>query len=136
MRVDIRPNRKKGFYTVVPHGSIDTESHDYFRSVVGPLLNKSTKGICVDLKKTDYISSAGLGVLFLIKKFMKENGGDLLFCNPKPQIRKLFETVKVLPKESIFKSLEEADFFFYSIMDQEIERRKNDPDAGSKASAG
>ena len=49
---------------------------------------------------------------------------ELLFCNAKPQIQKLFDTVNVLPKDRVFTSLEEADLFFYKIMNEEIEKKK------------
>ena len=124
MHIDIKPDRnKKGFFTVTPGESIDTDSHDDFRRHLLPILIKSTKGILIDLKKVDYISSAGLGVLFSINRLMKENKGSLLFCHLKPQIERLFDVVKVLPKENQFKSIEEADRFFYAVMNKEIEKQ-------------
>ena len=125
MRVTIKEDKeKKGFFTVIPEGSIDSDTHDGFRDKIGPLLVKSTKNILLDLRHVDYISSAGLGVLFLVRKYMVENGGTLLFCNLKPQIKKLFEIVKALPKESIFDSLEQADKYFYHIMNEEIKKQR------------
>ncbi|MBI4353179.1 MAG: STAS domain-containing protein, partial [Candidatus Omnitrophica bacterium] len=85
MRVQITPHKdKQGFFTVTPHGSIDTDTHEDFRSHLKDILAPSTRGILIDLKNVDYISSAGLGVLFFAKKFLTENGGELVFCHPKP----------------------------------------------------
>ena len=124
MRIDIKADQnKEGFFTVIPHASIDADSHDDFRNHLHPILNKSTKGILIDLKEVNYISSAGLGVLFSVNQLMKENKGTLLFCHLKPQIEKLFDVVKVLPKENQFKSIEEADLFFYAIMNKEIKKQ-------------
>ena len=123
MRVDIQPlPDKPGFFRVTPHGAIDSESHDGFRQQIDPLLKPSTKGIVLDLRDVDYISSSGLGVLFLMKKTMAENKGWLLFCEMKPQIEKLFEVVKALPKDTIFSNFQEADKYFYEIMNREIKR--------------
>jgi anti-anti-sigma factor len=123
MHVKINPNKdKEGFYTVVPFGPIDSDSYLDFSDKTGPLLIKTTRGIIMDLANVDYISSAGLGVLFTIKKFLKDNRGDLLFCNLKPQIKRLFEIVNALPKETLFKNVEEADAYLYNMMTQEIER--------------
>lgn len=127
MRVDISSIKERpGYFKVAPHGSIDSESHGEFRSKIEPLLAKTTKGIVMDLEKVDYISSAGLGVLFSIKKFLMENKNELLFCNLKPQITRLFEIVKALPKETIFANLEEADRYFYKEMNEVIERQKKE----------
>ena len=123
MRVDIQPiPDKPGFFKVTPHGPIDSETHDGFRQHIEPLLKDSVKGIVLDLRNVDYISSSGLGVLFMLKKRMVENKGWLLFCEMKPQIEKLFEVVKALPKDTIFSSFEEADKYFYEIMNREIKR--------------
>jgi anti-anti-sigma regulatory factor len=71
-----------------------------------------------------YVSSAGLQVLFATKKTLAERGGDLTFSRPQPQIVKLFQIVNALPKESIFASVEEADRYFYSIMNRELGRQR------------
>ena len=123
MHVKINPNKdREGFYTVVPFGPIDSDSHFDFNDVVTPLLVKTTRGIILDLANVDYISSAGLGVLFTMKKFLKTNGGDLLFCNLKPQIVRLFEIVNALPKETLFKDADEADAYLYRMTHEKLNR--------------
>ncbi len=125
MRVDIHSNKdREGFFTVTPHGSIDSDHYLDFSDQTTPLLVPETKGIVIDLEHVDYISSAGLGVIFTIKKFMVGNKGALLFCNLKPQIERLFEIVNALPKETLFKNVEEADAYLYRMMDEEIERNR------------
>ena len=109
---------KKGFYTVIPYGPIDSDTYLDFNEFIKPLLVLTTKGIVLDLANTDYISSAGLGVLFTMKKFLKNNGGDLLFCNLKPQIVRLFEIVNALPKETLFTNAEEADAYLYKMINK------------------
>lgn len=125
MDVKISANKEKnGYFTVTPHGSIDADTHQAFKEKMDELLNdKNTKMVLVDLANVDYISSAGLGVLFSVKKALIANKGELLFCNLKPQIAKLFEIVKALPRETVFRSVEEADKYFYSIMNAEIRRQ-------------
>lgn len=125
MRVEIKKDKdRKGFFRVIPHGSIDTESHDEFRKAIEPLLAPSTRGVLLDLKNVDYVSSAGIGVLFAVKKALKSVDAGLLFCNLKPQIQKLFDIMKFLPKKTIFKSLEEADRYFYKIMNDTVKRSR------------
>lgn len=125
MRVEIQPSKEnKGCFTVIPHGPIDAQSYLEFRGKVAPLFAASTKGVLMNLQDVDYISSAGLGVLFELKKSLLSKQSDLAFCNLKPQIKQLFEVVKALPKETIFASMDEADHYFYRIMNDEIERQK------------
>ena len=119
MHVKININKDKaGFFTVTPFGPIDSDTYMEFNDKVKHLLVTETKGVVLDLASVEYISSAGLGVLFTIKKFLKQNGGDLLFCNLKPQIQRLFEIVNALPKETLFKTAEEADAYLYRMMNK------------------
>ena len=128
MHVKIDPNPDKaGYFTVTPFGPIDSDHYLDFDEKIKPLLQGSTKGVIMDLTNVDYISSAGLGVLFTMKKFLKQNGGDLLFSNLKPQIKRLFEIVNALPKETLFKSTEEADAYLYKMMNKEIEKEGRNP---------
>ena len=121
MHVQIQANPDKaGSFTVTPYGPIDSDHYLDFDDQIKPLLVPATKGIVVDLANVDYISSAGLGVLFTLKKFLKKNGGDLLFCNLKPQIKRLFEIVNALPPETLFQSVEEADEYLYRMMNRKI----------------
>ncbi len=123
MRVEIKKDKdRKGFFRVIPHGAIDTESHDEFRKGIEPILVKSTRGVLLDLKDVDYVSSAGIGVFFAVRKTLKSFGANLLFCNLKPQIQKLLDIMKFLPKKTIFKSLEEADRYLYTRIKKELSK--------------
>ena len=123
MHVRIVPNEDRpDTFMVTPHGPIDSDTYLDFSDKVTPLLTKTVKAIVLDLANVDYISSAGLGVLFTMKKHLKQNGGDLLFINIKPQIKRIFEIVNALPKETLFKTTEEADAYLYRMMNKEKER--------------
>ncbi len=122
LHVKIEASRDRpGLFTVTPHGPIDSDSYLDFDDKIKPLLVPSTKGIVLDLANVDYISSAGLGVLFTMKKFLKQNNGDVSFSNLKPQIKRLFEIVNALPKETLFSSTEEADAYLYRMMNKDLE---------------
>ena len=120
-------NDKEGYFLVVPFGPIDSDTYMDFNDKMTPLLVKSTKGIILDLTNVDYISSAGLGVIFTMRKFLKEKSSELLLCNIKPQIRRIFEIVNALPKETLFKDAEEADAYLYRMMNKD-----NEKDGGKK----
>jgi anti-sigma B factor antagonist len=120
VHVKIQPHPDKpGLFTVTPYGPIDSDTYLDFDDKTKSILVPSTKGVVLDLANVDYISSAGLGVLFTMKKFLKQKGSDLVFSNLKPQIKRLFEIVNALPKETVFQSTEEADAYLYKMMNQE-----------------
>lgn len=123
MRIKIEnDNSRPGSYVVTPAGSIDSSTFLELKEKTDPVLAKKPTSILVNLEGVDYISSAGLGVLFAMKKALKTNGGDLYFCHIKPQIRRLFDVVKALPAETLFTSYEEADRYLYDMMNRETEK--------------
>ena len=123
LHVKIEKRTDRGYaYTATPYGPIDSDSYMDFDDKIKPILLPTTKAIVLDLANCDYISSAGLGVLFSMKKFLKQNNGELLFLNLKPQIIRLFEIVNALPKETLFKDAEEADAYLYKMMNRDKEK--------------
>jgi len=48
--------------------------------------------LCVlDLSQLDYISSAGLRVVLMLAKRLKQNAGRLILCSLQPQVREVFD---------------------------------------------
>ena len=45
----------------------------------------------LDLARLDYISSAGLRVVLLLAKKLKQAGGALALCDIQPSVREVFE---------------------------------------------
>ena len=58
----------------------------------------------------------------MAKKAVKSHNGDAVLINLQPQIQKLFEIISVLPRESVFASIKEADEYFDFIQKKEIEK--------------
>lgn len=123
MRIDVM-KEKPGFVRFTPHGPIDSDTCLEFQEKIKPLSAPPVKNVLFDLNDVGYLSSAGLGVFFQLKKELLARGGDVFFCNLKPAIQKLFDIVKALPKETVFESYEEADRYFYRIIAEELEREK------------
>jgi anti-anti-sigma factor len=65
--------------------------------------------LVLDMKHLDYISSAGLRVVFKAAKTLRAKGGSVALANRQPQIAKVFEIVKALPDLQLFKNDEEMD---------------------------
>ena len=59
-----------------------------------------------------------------MKKHLRQRNGELVFCHLKPQIKRMFEIVNALPKETMFRDNAEADAYLYRMMNKET---KKDP---------
>ena len=114
--------KKEDSYTIRLEGRLDTDTYLEFEKKVKPLIPLCAKAMIIDMAKLDYISSAGLSVIFSSKKAIEAKKGSFIMINLKPQIRKVFEIVKALPKETVFESMEEADRYLDMMQKKEIEK--------------
>ncbi|MDP8217467.1 MAG: STAS domain-containing protein [Candidatus Theseobacter exili] len=117
--------RGAGFYEVSLNGRLDTSTYIPCEENLNMLLNSSTKILMFNMKHLSYISSMGLRVLFIARKTISEHGGKFFMTNLQPQVAKVFEIAHVLPKDSVFESIEEADRYFDNMQKQEIEKQEN-----------
>ncbi len=114
-------DRGEGVFTVRPEGSVDANTFSILGVEVEEIMKKSPRTIIFDLAKVNYVSSAGVGVVLLAEQDLQENNGKVLMVNLQPQIRKVFDIVKALPDQQIFKSIEEMDEYL-----KEIQRKVKD----------
>lgn len=95
--------------TVQLSGSLDTATAPDLERQLGPVLATVVKDIVFDLAGLKFISSAGLRVFSIVRKQLKERGGQASFINLQPQINEVFEIIKALPGVAIFASEQEFD---------------------------
>ena len=73
------------------HGRLDSANSSV---VEADLLERVTSGegaVLLDLGRLDYISSAGLRVVLVVAKRMRQAGRTLVLCGLQPNIRDVFE---------------------------------------------
>lgn len=109
-----------GIHVVSPMGSLDIMNYTILQEAIDSLLQKSPKVIILDLKALDYITSSGVGVIIKTRKIMKNNNGQVLLVNLQPQIEKIFEIIKALPDQRIFKNIEELDSYLDKMQEKVI----------------
>ena len=94
---------------VVIDGKLDTATSQQFDEQLEPLLSSDATILVFDLANLSYISSAGLRSVFRARRAMEARKGSLLLVNVQPQVQKVFDIVKALPSQSVFKSVAELD---------------------------
>jgi len=73
--------------TVYLHGRFDAAEVERAREV----FDQVAESCIIDFAELNYISSAGLGLLFAIQKRLVDSGGALTLINLNPHIREIFQ---------------------------------------------
>ncbi len=100
--------RQDGVLVVSLAGSIDSDTYAEFEKKVTAALGPSTRAVVFNMEGVTYVSSIGFGMIFKIKQALEKDGGTLAIANLQPDVKKIFDAVKVIP-ESLFATMEAAD---------------------------
>ncbi|MBT3251221.1 MAG: STAS domain-containing protein [Candidatus Marinimicrobia bacterium] len=110
MELNITINEyKNSMKEVQLSGSLDSNSYQQLDNEIKNLLESAIHIIVLNMKDLEYISSAGIRVIVKTQKALKLKNGGLYFMNLKPQVKKVFEIINVLPFMQIIDNLDEID---------------------------
>jgi anti-anti-sigma factor len=104
--------------TVLLEGRLDTDTAEEFDQELQFLLGTAVKILVFDMAKLDFVSSAGLSSLFRVQKQMKSRGGKTLMVHLQPQVKKVFEIVKTVDLETVFRNVQELDEYLDAIQNK------------------
>jgi anti-anti-sigma factor len=90
-------------------GALNTDTAPAFELRLQDVVAAGHELTVLDMKDLDYISSAGLRVIFKAAKQTKSSGRKLAAANRKPHIDKDFEILKALPDMAVFANDQELD---------------------------
>jgi anti-anti-sigma factor len=99
-------------------GRLDSNTAPELQQSIDNEINDSVNATIMDFKGLDFLSSAGLRVIFKAKKMMDGNGGNFLMVNLQPQIKKVFEIIKALDGMNVFKDQAEMDEYLTAMQDK------------------
>ena len=124
MALDIKIIKKKEYvYSVQLEGSIDTETSPDLEEELKEIIDEKTKAVILDMSGVNYLSSAGIRVVIWAKKALQEKNATFAMINLQPQIKKVFEIMKILPMVNIFDDMSEADKYIDQVIKEEIEKQ-------------
>ncbi|MDH4039561.1 MAG: STAS domain-containing protein [Gammaproteobacteria bacterium] len=90
-------------------GALNTDTAPEFERRLLAVLDGNHELTVLDMKDLDYISSAGLRVIFKGAKRARAGGRRMAAANRKPHIDKVFEILKALPDMAVFANEQELD---------------------------
>ena len=90
-------------------GALNTDTAPDFEQRLLAVLDGNHELTVLDMKDLDYISCAGLRVIFKGAKRARAGGRRMAAANRKPHIDKVFEILKALPDMAVFANEQELD---------------------------
>ena len=90
-------------------GSLDTNTAPQLEDVLEREIDSEVQVAIMDMDKLEFLSSAGIRIIFKAKKLMDARKGKFMLVNLQPQVRKVFEIIKVLDIMEVFSNQAELD---------------------------
>lgn len=106
--MQIVEERIGGALVMAPAGRVDSVSSNELERLVVSRIDGGEKRLVLDLAGVEYISSAGLRVLLIAAKRLKEPPAALVLCGIGPGVRTVLELAGFLPLFSVESGREQA----------------------------
>ena len=100
--------KNDGTYVMGLKGKLDALTSPAFREQLIVAIDQGERDILLDCSDLDYVSSAGLRVLFEAAFKLQELSGRFDCCSVNPNVRKIFDLVDLPSEIPLFASREEA----------------------------
>ena len=102
-------------------GSLDTDTANQLQDKIDHEIDSTVHMVIMDLKRLQFLSSAGLRMIFKTKKMMENHHGKFMLLNLQPQVRKVFDIIKALDGMSVFKNQEEMDEYLTAMQNKVLD---------------
>lgn len=118
MALDIDISQKPNGHLIVSlSGRLDSETTPECEKKIAPLL-ASAKEVVFDLRALEYISSAGLRLVLVVRKTAAKKGDKVALRNMRPPVAKVFEIANLIPSD-VAANERSADIYLEAIQRKE-----------------
>ena len=108
-------NRGPRSWVISFDGRLDSGTVRRCADDITKVLEQDVRVLLLDMEKLSFVSSIGIRLVLNVRKKVESKGGTVAMTHLQPQIAKVFEIAQVLPSQSIFESVEEADRYYEAI---------------------
>ena len=106
--MDIFEARNKETYILAITGRLDAITSPDLRNKIMSSIELGERSILLDCTNLEYVSSAGLRVLFEASFNLNQVSGNIKICSINNNVKKIFDMVDLTSEVAIFSSQEEA----------------------------
>ena len=118
LQTQLHENPEKSLMRIAIGGSLDSDTAPDLETVLNEVVAADWHLVVLDMQDLDYISSAGLRVVFKAAKALKAAGRSLAVANRQPQIEKVFEILQALPDLAVFANEQELDDYLTAMQER------------------
>ncbi|MHC5137215.1 MAG: STAS domain-containing protein [Planctomycetota bacterium] len=116
MVLKITPTQKNTHtVSIALSGQLNSETASVLDQQTQKALVNGANVIVLDMADLKMITSAGVGVVMKTQTSMAKRGGEMIMLNMQPQIKKVFEIVRLLPTLQVFDDTQEMDNYLIKI---------------------
>lgn len=108
-------------------GSLDTDTAPQLQNRIAESVDSRVTLLILDMKDLEFLSSAGLRVIFMARKKMDSRNGKFMLLNLQPQVKRVFEIIKALDGMNVFKDREEMDAYLADMQQQVLDGESSTP---------
>ena len=101
--MDIKTERRDGILTFAIHGRLDGYGAGQLADAVEASLQADDRSVVFDLAGMSYLSSAGIRVLIVVKRRLKERGGILALAGMQDYPKNVLDMAGVTPIFSLYR---------------------------------
>ena len=76
---------------ITMQGKFTFADHGNFKDVIGAAKEEGVRQVSIDLSQVDFVDSAALGMLLLVRDEVKKGEKSLVLKSPQGQVKKMFE---------------------------------------------
>ncbi len=109
LNIEQHDNSEKSLLRLDLQGRLNTGTAPMLDTTLQQAIDGERQMVLLNMAQLEYISSAGLRVIFKAAKQMKAAGRSLAVSNRQPQVEKVFEILQALPDMAVFASDAELD---------------------------
>jgi len=109
LETELLEDHAKSLLKVRMSGGLNTDTAPGFETTLAGAIANDWQMIVLDMQDLNYVSSAGLRVIFKAAKQLKSADRSLAVANRQPQIEKVFEILQALPDMAVFANDTELD---------------------------
>ncbi len=96
-------------------GSIDNDTFGELKSSLDEVIATTSRAIVVDMADVEMVTSAGIGVLTAALKLAQKRNLEFAMVELQPQVKKVFEIMRLMPILNVFESQLELDDYLKRI---------------------